>query len=161
MSIFNPYVLLGIVLAVLSAFGGGYWKGSEDEITRQQLEIAKLNAEARQKEQALTMAVTQTATALRTSNEKARQISKERDLAIASGALRLRLPVVKASNCPISTTSDSPTPAGDSSQEGGELDATTAQTLIAITDDGDEAIRQLASCQQAYESIYQTLKGMK
>jgi hypothetical protein len=53
MSIFNPYVLLGIILAVLGAFGGGYYKGGHDEVTRQQLEIAKLNAEARQKEQSV------------------------------------------------------------------------------------------------------------
>ena len=157
MTIFNPYVLLGIVLAVLSAFGGGYWKGSEDEVTRQQLEIAKLNAEARQKEQALTMAVTQTATALRTSNEKARQISKERDLAISSGALRLRLPV-KAANCPVQTPTDTATPPRDSGEERAELDAETAKSLVAITDSGDEAIRQLTACQQAYESIYNTLK---
>ena len=157
MSIFNPYVLLGIVLAVLSAFGGGYWKGSEDEITRQQLEIAKLNAEARQKEQALTMAVTQTATALRTSNAKAKQISKERDLAISSGALRLRLPV-KATYCPVQTPTDTAPASVDSGQERAELDAETAKSLVTITDDGDEAIRQLAACQQAYESIYNTLK---
>jgi len=160
MSIFNPWVILGFVLSVTMSFGGGYFKGKHDENVSQQLEIARLNAIARTKEAALTTAVTSTATALRTSNDKARQISKERDLAIASGALRLRLPV-KASNCPIPASNDSPTPTGDSSQEGGELDATTAQTLIAITDDGDEAIRQLASCQQAYESIYQTLKEMK
>ena len=160
MSLFNPWVILGFVLSVTMSFGGGYFKGKHDENVSQQLEIARLNAIARTKEAALTTAVTSTATALRTSNEKARQISKERDLAIASGALRLRLPV-KASNCPVSTPSDTPATARDSSQEGGELDATTAQTLIAITDDGDEAIRQLASCQQAYESIYQTLKGMK
>jgi cobalamin biosynthesis Mg chelatase CobN len=157
MTIFNPYVLLGIVLAVLSAFGGGYWKGSEDEITRQQLEIAKLNAEARQKEQALTMAVTQTATALRTSNEKARQISKERDLAISSGALRLRIPV-KATYCPVQTPTDTAPASGDSGQERAELDAETARSLVSITDSGDEAIRQLTACQQAYESIYNTLK---
>jgi prophage endopeptidase len=157
MSIFNPYVLLGIVLAVLSAFGGGYWKGSEDEVIRQQLEIAKLNAEARQKEQALTMAVTQTATALRTSNAKAKQISKERDLAISSGALRLRLPV-KATYCPVQTPTDTAPASGDSGQERAELDAETAKSLVTITDDGDEAIRQLAACQQAYESIYNTLK---
>ena len=157
MSIFNPYVLLGIVLAVLSAFGGGYWKGSEDEITRQQLEIAKLNAEARQKEQALTMAVTQTATALRTSNAKAKQISRERDLAISSSALRLRLPA-KAANCPVQApTDDTPAPR-DSGEERAELDAEIARTLIAITESGDEAIRQLAACQQAYQSAYDTLK---
>ena len=160
MSIFNPWVILGFVLSVTISFGSGYFKGKHDENVSQQLEIARLNAVARTKEAALATAVTSTATALRTSNEKARQISKERDLAIASGALRLRLPV-KAPNCPLPASNDSTTPAGDSSQEGGELDATTAQTLIAITDDGDEAIRQLASCQQAYESIYQTLKGMK
>jgi hypothetical protein len=159
MSLFNPWVLLGILMAVLSAAGSGYYKGQHDENTRQQVEIAGLNAIARTKEAALTTAVTSTATALRTSNEKARQISKERDLAISSGALRLRLP--KASNCPIYTTTDTAIAARDSSEEGGQLDATTAQTLIAITDDGDEAIRQLASCQQAYESIYQTLKGTK
>ena len=50
MSIFNPYVLIAIVLSVIGAFGGGYYKGSKDEFNRQQLEIAKLNAEARQKE---------------------------------------------------------------------------------------------------------------
>jgi len=160
MSLFNPWVILGFVLSVTMSFGGGYFKGKHDENVSQQLEIASLNAIARTKEAALTTAVTSTATALRTSNEKAKQISKERDLAISSGALRLRLPV-KAPNCPIQTTSDTPIASGDSSQEGGELDATTAQTLIAITDDGDEAIRQLASCQQAYESIYQTLKEMK
>ena len=156
MSIFNPWVILGFVLSVTMSFGGGYFKGKHDENVSQQLEIARLNAIARTKEAALATAVTSTATALRTSNEKAKQISKERDLAIASGALRLRLPV--KATCPVSTTPSAAIAAGDSSQEGGELDATTAQTLIAITDDGDEAIRQLTACQQAYESIYQTLK---
>lgn len=156
MSIFNPWVILGFVLSVTISFGGGYFKGKHDENVSQQLEIARLNAIARTKEVALATAVTSTATALRTSNEKARQISKERDLAIASGALRLRLPV--KTNCPVQTTSDTPVASGDSSQEGSELDATTAQSLVAITDDGDEAIRQLTACQQAYESIYETLK---
>ena len=57
MSLFNPWVLLGILLAVVGSFGGGYLKGSNDEVTRQQLEIAALNAEARQKEQALITAI--------------------------------------------------------------------------------------------------------
>ena len=157
MTIFNPYVILGFVLAMGTAFSGGYYKGKDSEYKRQQLEIAKLNAEARQKEQALTMAVTQTATALRTSNAKAKQISKERDLAISSGALRLRLPA-KATYCPVQTPTDTAPASGDSGQERAELDAETAKSLVTITDDGDEAIRQLAACQQAYESIYNTLK---
>ena len=161
MSLFNPWVLLGILMAVLSAAGSGYYKGQHDENTRQQVEIAGLNAIARTKEAALTTAVTSTATALRTSNEKARQISKERDLAIASGALRLRLPVVKAPNCPLPAANDPPTPSGDSVQATAELDRETAKSLVAITDDGDKAIRQLNACIDAYNSVYQTLKGMK
>jgi hypothetical protein len=69
MSIFNPYILLGIVLAIVSAFGGGYYKGGQDEVERQQLEIAKLNGEARQKEQALTAAVNAQATQLMKANQ--------------------------------------------------------------------------------------------
>ena len=160
MSIFNPWVILGFVLSVTMSFGGGYFKGKHDENVSQQLEIARLNAIARTKEAALTTAVTSTATALRTSNDKARQISKERDLAIASGALRLRLPV-KAPNCPIPAADDPPTPTGDSVQATAELDRETAKSLVAITDDGDKAIRQLNACIDAYNSVYQTLKGTK
>jgi len=157
MSLFNPWVLLGILMAVVGAFGGGYLKGSDDENTRQQLEIAALNAEARVKEQALITVVQTQSNKLQKANQDAKLAQQKRNLDIDSGALRLRLPV-KAPVCPVQATADTPVASGDSSQEGSELDATTAKTLIAITDDGDEAIRQLASCQQAYESIYQTLK---
>jgi hypothetical protein len=160
MSLFNPWVLLGILMAVLSAAGSGYYKGQHDENTRQQVEIAGLNAIARTKEAALTTAVTSTATALRTSNDKARQISKERDLAIASGALRLRLPV-KAPNCPVQATPDAPATSGDSVQTSAELDGETAKSLVAITDQGDANTRQLNACIDAYNAAYQTLKGMK
>ena len=46
MSLFNPYVLLGIVLSILSAFGGGYYKGGHDETVRQQLEIVYTDMKA-------------------------------------------------------------------------------------------------------------------
>ncbi len=91
--ILNPYFLLAVVLAIVGSFGGGYWKGSKDEVTRQQLEIAALNAAARQKEQALVAAVTTQATKLQKANQDAKLIAKERDAAIASGALKLRIPV--------------------------------------------------------------------
>jgi cobalamin biosynthesis Mg chelatase CobN len=160
MSLFNPYVILGIVLAVLSAFGSGYWKGSEDEITRQQLEIAKLNAEARQKEQILVSAIQTQATKLQKANQDAKLVQQKRNADIDSGALRLRIPV-KATYCPVQTTTDTAPASGDSDQERAELDAETARTLVSITDSGDEAIRQLTACQQAYESIYETLKEKK
>ena len=158
MSLFNPYVILSIVLAILGSFGTGYWKGSKDEVTRQQLEIAALNAEARQKEQALVNAITTQSTKLQKANQDAKLIAKERDAAIASGALRLRIPV-KAPVCPVQTAGDTPAPAGDSVQTTAEFDAKTAQSLVAITDQGDANTRQLNSCIDAYNAVYQTLKG--
>jgi len=69
----------------------------------------------------------------------------------------LRIPV-KATYCPVQTPTDTAPASGDSGQERAELDAETARSLVSITDSGDEAIRQLTACQQAYESIYNTLK---
>lgn len=158
MSIFNPYVLLGVLLAILGSFGSGYYKGKRDETTRQQLEIARLNGEARQKEQALSAAVTTTANSLRMSNEKAKSISKERDAAIASGNLKLRV-AIKAPECPVSAAGDSTPAAGNSVQATAELDPEAARRLIAITDDGDKAIRQLNACVDAYNEIRQTLRS--
>jgi len=156
MSLFNPWVLLGILMAVVGSFGGGYLKGSEDENARQQLEIAALNAEARVKEQALITAVQTQSTKLQKANQNAKLAQQKRDLDIDSGALRLRIPV-KAPVCPVQATADTPVASGDSSQEGSELDAETAKSLVAITDDGDEAIRQLNSCIEAYNNVYETL----
>jgi hypothetical protein len=158
MSIFNPYVILGIVLAVLSSFGSGYWKGSKDEVTRQQLEVAALNAQAREKEKILVSAIQTQSTKLQKANYDAKLASKERDAALASGALKLRLPV-KTPICPIQTAGDPTPPPGDSVQAGAELDATTAQSLVAITDKGDENTRQLNACIDAYNTIYQTLRS--
>ena len=114
-SIFNPYVLLGLVLAFLGTFYGGYTKGEQ---------IAK------------------------------------RDADIASGALRLRIPVQTA--CPVST-SDNPTPPGGNSvQATAELDPTVARSLVAITDQGDANTRQLNACIDAYNEVRTSLiKGAK
>ena len=157
MSLFNPYVLLGIAIAVLSSFGGGYWKGKHDEVVRQQLEIAALNAEARQKEQALLSAVTTQATKLQKANQDAKLIAKERDAAIASGVLKLRVPV--QANCPVPAAGDTAPAAGNSVQAGAELDSKTAQSLVAITDQGDANTRQLNACIDAYNHVYQTLRS--
>ena len=157
MSLFNPWVLLGILMAVVGSFGGGYLKGGEDENARQQLEIAALNAEARVKEQALITAVQTQSTKLQKANQDAKLAQQKRDLDIDSGALRLRLPV-KAPVCAVQATSDTPTEPRDSVQATAELDRETAKDLIAITEDGDKAIRQLTACQDAYNSVYETLK---
>jgi prophage endopeptidase len=160
MSVFNPYVLIGIVLSIVSAFGGGYYKGSRDETTRQQLEIAKLNAEARQKEQVLVSLVTSTATQLSKANQNARLTQQKRNADIDSGTLKLRIPV-KAPDCsiPVSPDTSSSARVGPTTPATAELDGKTAKALIAITDEGDEAIRKLNACLDLYNQTIETMKG--
>ena len=159
MSLFNPWVLLGILMAVLSAFGGGYLKGSNDEVTRQQLEIAALNAEARVKEQALVSAIQTQTAKLQKANQDAKLAQQKRNADIDNGTLKLRL-AVKAPNCPISTATDTaPTAGSNTGTTSAELDPTTSKSLIAITDEGDTAIRKLNTCITLYNEAYQTLKG--
>ena len=157
MSLFNPWILLGLLVVFLSVGAGGYQTGKTAERERQQLEIAKLNEEARVKEQALANAVNITATQLvKVNNEAKVQIAK-RDAAITAGTLKLRVPTKTV--CPVSTP-DNPAPAsGNSIQATTELDPTTARNLVAITDQGDSNTRQLNACIDAYNAAYQTLKG--
>ena len=156
MSLFNPWVLLGILMAVVSSFGGGYYKGSTDEVTRQQLEIAALNAEARQKEQALVAAIQTQADQLVKANNDAKLLSQKRTSDIDTGALKLRIPV-KAPNCPVQTATDATPASGNSVQATAELDREIAKSLVSITDQGDANTRQLNACIDAYNAAYQTI----
>jgi hypothetical protein len=141
--------LLSGLIALLLTFGGGYFYGKHVEREAQQAEVDKLNLEARAKEQALTVAVTTTADALRKTNEKAKLATKERDAAIDSGALRLR---VKAT-CPVPAAADPSVAAGDSGgAPSAELDREIAKALVAITDEGNRAIEKLNACITMYNN---------
>ena len=160
MSLFNPWVLLGILLAIVSSFGTGYLKGSNDEVSRQQLEIASLNAQAREKEQILVTAIQNQSLKLQKANQDAKLVQQKRNSDIAAGTLKLRIPV-KAPDCPVHTASDAPATPRDSVQATAELDREIAKSLVAITDQGDANTRQLNACIDAYNAAYQTLKGTK
>ena len=154
MSLFNPWVLLGILMTVLGAFGGGYYKGSEDENARQQAEIASLNAKARETEQNMAKVANTYAETLRKSQNAARTKETKLRADVASGALRLSIPT----QSPLCSPSVTPATAGDNSGETRtELSGQVSETLIAIASEGDAAIRKLNQCIQTYE----TLKGMK
>ena len=141
--------LLSGLIALLLTFGGGYFYGKYVEREAQQVKVDRLNTEARAKEQALTVAVTTTADALRKTNEKAKLATKERDAAIDSGALRLR---VKAT-CPVPAATDPSPAAGDSGgASSAELDRETAKALIALTEEGDRAIQKLNACITLYNN---------
>jgi hypothetical protein len=150
--------LLSGLIALLLTFGGGYFYGKYVEREVQQAEVDRLNTEARAKEQALAAAVTTTADALRKTNEKAKLVTKQRDAAIDSGALKLRV----KTTCPVPASADTAVAAGDSAGEArAELDPAFGKALFAITDEGDRAIEKLNACLDLYNKALESQKGMK
>ena len=154
MSLLNPWVILGIVFSVLSAFGGGYYKGKDAEYQRQQLEIAALNAKARETEQAMSKVAQTYGETLRKANNAAKLKETKLRADLATGTLSLRIPV-KAPTCPtVQATGDAaPASGSDSGTASAELDRQTADALIAITAEGDAAIRKLNACIETYEQM--------
>jgi len=155
MSLFNPWVILGIVMAVLSSFGAGYYSGEQSENTRQQIEVARLNQQARETEQRMGEVAQTYAQTLRKANNVAKAKETKLRTDIASGERKLFIPV-KAPECAVSATADSPAPSGDTEARA-ELDGRTAQALVNLTSRGDQAIRDLNTCIDQYE----TLRKMK
>jgi hypothetical protein len=156
MSLFNPWVLLGILMAVVGSFGGGYLKGSDDENTRQQIEIAALNAKARETEQNMANVANTYAETLRKSQNAARTKETKLRADVASGALRLSIPTQSAVCSTSVTTIAAGSDDGEARAESsGSIDVAT--NLLQIASDGDSAIRKLNLCIETYE----TLRKMK
>ena len=150
--------ILGGLLMLVLVFGGGYCTGKHYEQEAQQAEVDRLNTEARAKEVALAAAVTTTANALRVSNEKAKTMAKQRDAAIDSGALKLRV----KTTCAVPAATDPTAPAGSGGGEASaELDRETAKALVALTEEGDRAITKLNACITMYNQALESQKEIK
>ena len=153
-SLFNPWVLLSLICAFLGFGYESYLIGIDHENKRQQLEIAALNADARQKEQALVSAVNTQAIKLQKDNNDAKVQIKKRDADIVAGVMRLRVPV----SCPVQAAGDAPAAAGTDSGSA-ELQPETARAVLAVGDDADQTARKLATCVTLYNQVRETLKG--
>ena len=134
LSLFNPQVLLAICFALATAFGFG----RHYEHLEQQAEIARLNK---------VMAEQAHDSQLKFNKQELDAQNKINRLRadVNSGTLRLSIPV--SSSC--SSTSGS-------TEARAELDTTTANDLISITEDGDKAIRELNYCIDRYNQVKDT-----
>jgi len=150
-SLLNPWVILGVILALLGSFGSGYWKGSSDEETHQQIEISRLNEQAREAEQRLGEVAQTYAETLRKSNDVAKAKETKLRTDIATGERKLFIPV-KAPACPVHTPADTTVTSGNTETRA-ELDSGVAQALIDLTSRGDQAIRSLNTCIDQYEKM--------
>jgi hypothetical protein len=151
MSLFNPWVLLALICSFLGFGAVAYTKGEDSERERQQLEIARLNEQARQTEQRMGEVAQTYAQTLRKANNVAKVKEDKLRTDIATGQRKLFIPV-KAPDCAVHTTSDTTIAVGNTETRA-ELDSGVAQSLVDLTSRGDQAIRSLNACIVQYNQM--------
>jgi hypothetical protein len=151
----NPWVILGVLLALAGFYGYGHHKGWDDRDIEMQAEIAVKNEEARVKEQELTKQLNENSTKLQEANNAITEKQSSLDRAIRAG--RVRLP---STSCV--QTSSSPTPAsGDSPKAGSESDTEVLRLIAQIIADGDKAINQLNACIDSYNKVMEAVNAKR
>ena len=148
------YIFAFFLASLGGVYGVGHHNGyaqSQAEITAQ---VAKANAEARDTEQKLNAQVADLTTQLvKVQNDAQKQIAK-RDADIANGKLQLYVrtkgTICAPTNAPATSGPDTAT---------AQLDPAFAQSLVAVTDDGDTAIRKLNACIATYNQVKDMING--
>ena len=154
----NPWIIVGIMVGVGSAFGYGHHKGWVDRDVEMQTEIAKLNEKSRETEQALTQTLNDKDSALRKAKN---EISKKQsDVYKLVDAGKLRLPVQAPTSC-VQATPDATPATRDRDEARDKLERETIKAIIAIAADGDRNTHQLNSCIETYESVREQINGKR
>lgn len=148
LSLLNPGVWIAALFVLAATFGIGHHKGYVLRDTEMQAQIAKMNEEARDKERAMQAAANATANNLRKVNQDAQAQISRLNSDVATGAIRLSIATRSVQACPVAGDAS-----GDRNQARAELDPAAAQSLVAITADGDAAIRQLNACIDFYNQV--------
>jgi len=161
----NPYFIIGAMIAVAGAYGYGHHVGWGDRDAEMQVEIAKKNDEAREKERELAQQLNDQSTKLSEANNVINQKQSSLDRAIRDGRLRLQ-----TSSC-VQAPTNAPTPTGDSPKERSEpqrpvyetsdADRATLAAIAEIIAQGDRNTAQLNSCISAYEKAMEIINGNK
>lgn len=131
LSLSNPWALVGVLSLIISS----YFYGHHEAYLEQQAEMGRLNA-----------VMAEQANTARQTFEKEKQDAKNTinklRADVNSGTVRLSIPV--SSSC---------SSASGATETRAELDKQTGQSLISITEDGDQAIRELNYCIDRYNQI--------
>lgn len=141
LSLTNPWILIGVLALVISS----YFYGHHEAYVEQEAEIARLNVIERQKESEMQQLVSKQSSQLKKAQENAKTEIAKLQSNIASGGLRLSVRTIPASQDSCATSGNTEARA--------ELDPETSQSLVAIADDGDSAIRQLNACIDLYNEV--------
>ena len=151
----NPWVILGVLLALAGFYGYGHHKGWADRDAEMQAEIAVKNDEARTKEQELTKQINDQTYKLQEANNAITQKQTDITKLINTGRVRLQ-----ATGC-VQANASTPTPSGDRNTEGSESDRATLIAIAEIVAQGDRNTAQLNQCIQAYNQVMEKVNGQR
>lgn len=141
----NPWMILGAICAASILYFYAHHVGYVKRDQEMQLEIARLNGEAREKEQKLAEDLNQTSSQLREANDVVNKKQSDLDRLINSGRVRLNSGCVQASSSATTASRDNET-ASESERE-------TLRLIAEIAAEGDRAINKLNACITAYEQV--------
>lgn len=149
----NPWVILGVLMALGGFYGYGHHKGWAERDAEMQAEIAVKNEEARAKEQELTKQINDQSYKLQEANNAITQKQTDITKLINSGRVRLQ-----ATGC-VQANASTPAPSGDRNTEASESDRATLLAIAEIVAQGDRNTAQLNQCIQAYEAVRNQVNG--
>ena len=147
----NPWMILGAITAACLVYFYAHHVGYVKRDQEMQLEIARLNGEAREKEQKLSQDLNNTSSQLKEANDVVTKKQTDLDAAIRSGRMRLNTSCVSAST-------SSTTASGDNSKAS-ESERETLLLIAQLAAEGDRAINELNACIAAYEKVRETING--
>lgn len=151
----NPWVILGVLMALGGFYGYGHHKGWVDRDAEMQAEIAVKNEEARAKEQELTKQINDQSYKLQEANNAITQKQTDITKLINSGRVRLQ-----ATGC-VQANASTPTASGDRNTETSESDRATLLAIAEIVAQGDRNTAQLNQCIQAYNQVMGAVNGQR
>ena len=149
----NPWMILGAITAASLVYFYAHHVGYVKRDQEMQLEIARLNGEAREKEQKLAQDLNNTSSQLKEANDVVTKKQTDLDVAIRSGRMRLNTSCVPASTGS-TTASGNNTQASESERE-------TLLLIAQLAAEGDRAINELNACIAAYNQVRETINGNK
>ena len=160
------YAVFAVIVLLFATYFQGHSAGWHERDQEMQSEIARKNAESRQKEQELNQKLNDQSIQLKEANNVLDQKQSALDRAIRAGRVRVSTP---ASCVPASPSA--PAPAGDRTEtrsqpdrsvdEPSDAERQTLAAIAAIVAEGDRAVNQLNACIDAYNKVMEAVNGQR
>ena len=148
----NPWMILGAITAASLVYFYAHHVGYAKRDQEMQMEIARLNGEAREKEQKLAENLNNTSIQLKEANDVVTKKQTDLDAAIRAGRVRLG-----SSSCVQAATSAAT--ASRDQTEASESERETLRLIAQLAAEGDRVINELNACIAAYNQVRETING--